>query len=406
MEKSLDRKLAALKADINCGEFIIADAKDADMAYGIASPGKSPEYHHSERHYRTLDEYRQLIREVVKQEVVDIMLMSASSNEVLTIEERLFDNSPITPAARANDTTDIHVVRGGSYIQQPSRPFRSATIDHIQCGKYTCEPGERVLGANLGLYSVTFNNDLDLDLHTIETFRKFRIEAEQKEFRYFLEVFDPNAPVNEVHPDELGGFINDLIVRTLAGVTKKGMPLFLKMVYHGPKFTEELAGYSKDLIVGILGGASGTTYDAFKLISEARKYGARVALFGRKINNSEHQLAFIRFLRLIVDGEISPEEAVKAYHGVLQELNLKPHRPLEEDLVLQTPVMSYGGGDSSSSVVISQKPVSTESTAVSAKSQPAVTSTANLDGEPDWDNMTTEEKLEYNQRRRDQIFGG
>jgi len=34
-----------------------------------------------------------------------------------------------------------------------------------------------------------------------------------------------------------------------------------------------------------------------------KKYGARVALFGRKINNAENQLAFIRFLRLIADGE-------------------------------------------------------------------------------------------------------
>jgi hypothetical protein len=53
VEKSLDRKLAALRANIDCGEFIIADAKDADMAYGIAAPGKSPEYYHDEARYRT-----------------------------------------------------------------------------------------------------------------------------------------------------------------------------------------------------------------------------------------------------------------------------------------------------------------------------------------------------------------
>ena len=46
----------------------------------------------------------------------------------------------------------------------------------------------------------------------------------------------------------------------------------------------------------------GTTYDAFKLLADAQKYGARVALFGRKINNAENQLAFVEFLRLIVDG--------------------------------------------------------------------------------------------------------
>ncbi len=231
MEKSLDRKLAALKADSGAREFIIADAKDADMAYGIAAPGKSPEYHHGEARYRTLDEYREQIRQVIRQGVVDIVLMSASTNEVLTIEERLFDGSPLTPAARANDTTDIHVARGSAYVRQPSRPFRSATIDHIQCGKAACEPGERWLGANLGLYSVTFNNDLERDLQTLEALKAFRIEAEQKDFHYFLEVFDPNTPV-DLHPEQIGGFINDLIVRSLAGVTRRGMPLFLKMVYH------------------------------------------------------------------------------------------------------------------------------------------------------------------------------
>ena len=115
------------------------------------------------------------------------------------------------------------------------------------------------------------------------------------------------------------------------------------MVYHGPKAMEELVHYDPHLVVGILGGSAGTTYDAFKLLSEAKKYGARVALFGRKINNAENQLAFIRFLRLIADGEITAEEAVKAYHGVLQQLNIKPHRSLEDDMTLQTGVMSYGG---------------------------------------------------------------
>ena len=51
--------------------------------------------------------------------------------------------------------------------------------------------------------------------------------------------------------------------------------------------------------------------DAFRLIHDAQKYGARVALFGRKINNAEHQLAFVEMLRLITDGKLSPEEAVR-----------------------------------------------------------------------------------------------
>ena len=68
---------------------------------------------------------------------------------------------------------------------------------------------------------------------------------------------------------------------------------------------EELVQLDPHLVVGILGGGAGTTYDAFKLLAEAQKYGARAALYGRKINNAEHQLSFIAFLRLIADGDQS-----------------------------------------------------------------------------------------------------
>ncbi len=165
MEKSLDRKLAAIHADPSGSkEFILADAKDADMAFGIGAPGRSPEMHAGEVRMRTLAEYREQIRQIVAQGLVDIMLMSASSNDVLTIGERLFENSHVTPAARANDTSDIFAVRDGRYVGEPARPFRTATLDHIQCGHVDCEPDERARGANLGLYSVTFNNRLDDDL--------------------------------------------------------------------------------------------------------------------------------------------------------------------------------------------------------------------------------------------------
>ena len=46
-------------------------------------------------------------------------------------------------------------------------------------------------------------------------------------------------------------------------------------------------------------------------------------------------------LRLITDGKISPEEAVRAYHGILQGKNIKPKLPLERDLELTDQAMSY-----------------------------------------------------------------
>src|SRR5438034_7905953 len=279
------------------------------------------------------------------------MLMSAYVNEQLTIKEGLFRNTHVTPAARANDSTDVWAVRHGCYTSEPARPFRTATIDQIRCGRIECDRDtEEFPGANLGLYSVTFVNDLEQDRETLLAFKAFREEAERKKFRYFLEVFDPNVD-SGVPPEKLGEFINDNIIRSLAGVPESGRPLFLKIVYHGPRAMEELAQYDQNLVVGILGGSAGTTYDAFKLIHDAQKYGARVALFGRKINNAEHQLAFIEMLRLITGGKISPEEAVRAYHGVLQAKNIKPKLPLEKDLELTDQAMSYDGGSSGRSTV-------------------------------------------------------
>lgn len=400
MQKSLDEKLRAIHADPSGSRaFIIADAKDADMAFGIGAPGKSPERHDGELRFKTLAEYREQVRQVIRQGIVDIVLMSASTCEQLAIREGLFDNSPITPAARANDATDIHLPRGGQIHSEPARPFRTANIDHMQCGHLDCAPDERVRGANLGLYSVTFNNQLELDLHTLEQYKAFREEAERKGFRHFLEIFDPNMP-NSVGPELLPGFINDLIARTLAGVASAGRPVFLKMVYHGPKAMEELVAYDPHLIVGVLGGASGTTLDAFQLLFEAKKYGARAALFGRKINNAENQLAFIEFLRHIADGVIEPVEAVRAYHAVLEKLGVQPRRSLADDLVVTSNVMSYGG----SGTTISMPALVEKSDGKPQHHGKSTPVTSN--GKPDFGRMTAEERLAYHRNRLQRMFGG
>lgn len=398
MQKSLDQKIQSIHADPSGSKaFIIADAKDADMAFGMGAPGLSPERHDEELQFKTLAEYREQIRAVIRQKVVDIVLMSASTSEQLTIQEKLFENSPITPAARANDATDVHVPRGGTVHTEPANPFRTAAIDHMQCGHLDCSQDERAQGANLGLYSVTFNNKLELDLNTITRFKEFREEAERKGFRYFLEVFNPNVP-NAVDPNIQPQFINDLIARTLAGVPRAGRPVFLKVVYNGPKAMEELVRYDPHLIVGVLGGSAGTTLDAFQLLHEAKKYGGRAALFGRKINNAENQLAFIEFLRHIANGLIEPEEAVRAYHSVLEKLDIRPNRSLEEDLTFQTSVMSYSG----STTTTSFPPKKTFSaSSASSSEQPQKT-------ESDWPNiakMTADERLEYHRNRLNKLLG-
>src|ERR1051326_42671 len=406
--KSLDAKLAEIKANPSSKAFILADAKDADMAFGVRAPGPrsylslrgerparfSPEiWTRDEYGYRNLPEFLDIIREVTQQGLVDIMLMSAYVSEQLTIKEGLFRNSHVTPAARANDATDVWAVRHGCYTREPAQPFRTATIDQIQCGKIECDRSTNEFpGANLGLYSVTFVNELEQDRETLLAFKQFREEAERKNFRYFLEVFDPN--VSSVAPEKLGEFINDNIIRSLAGVSESGRPLFLKIVYHGPRAMEELAQYDPNLVVGILGGSAGTTYDAFKLIHDAQKYGARVALFGRKINNAEHQLAFIEMLRLITDQKISPDEAVRAYHGVLQAKGITSKLSLEKDLELTDQTMSYDGAQSRRSTV-------------EVRNNPLAVPRAGPDhanGAPDFAKMDAVQRLAYDQARLSRKF--
>ncbi|HVV73558.1 MAG TPA: hypothetical protein VHI52_18940 [Verrucomicrobiae bacterium] len=425
--KSLDVKIAEAKANPSSRAFVIADAKDADMAFGVRAPGPrsylsargdrparfSPEiWTRTEYGYRNLPEFLDIIREVVHQGLVDIMLMSAYVNEQLTIKEGLFRSSHVTPAARANDATDVWAVRHGCYTGEPAQPFRTASIDQIQCGKLECDrSADEFPGANLGLYSVTFVNDLEQDRETLLAFKAFREEAERKKFRYFLEVFDPNVQ-SGIPPEKLGEYINDNIIRSLAGVPESGRPLFLKIVYHGPRAMEELAQYDPNLVVGILGGSAGTTYDAFKLIHDAQKYGARVALFGRKINNAEHQLAFIEMLRLITDGKLSPEEAVRAYHGVLQARKITPKLPLEKDLELTDQTMSYDGSPARRATVrVSENPLANPASAARAKVEKDVVSNGSgdwpktADGSPDFSKMDSAHRRAYDNWRLTRKFG-
>ncbi|MCS1409464.1 MAG: hypothetical protein M2R45_02645 [Verrucomicrobia subdivision 3 bacterium] len=425
--KSLDRKLVDIRLNPDSRAFIIADAKDADMAFGVRAPGPryylsgvgerparfSPEiWNREEFNYRNLPEFLGIIREIVRQRVIDIMLMSAYVNELLAIKEGLFEHSNITPAARANDATDIWAIRHGCYTKEPSQPFRSTSIDYIQCGQSECDPNqEKMPGADLGLYSMTFVNDLVHDKRSLEAFRVFREEAEQKRFRYFLEVFDPNVPT-DIPAEKLGEFINDNIIRSLAGVTEAGRPLFLKIAYHGPRAMEELTQYDPNVVVGILGGSAGTTYDAFRLIHDAQKYGARVALFGRKINNAEHQLAFIEMLRAITDGRIDPLEAVYAYHGILQERNIRPNRSLEEDTQLTDRVMNCDGTAPRRKTVVGvlSKPsgsdLSSETEVASSSRSDASTAwPVNEAGNPDFTSMSPAERRVYDRHRLKRTFG-
>src|SRR4051812_25475670 len=198
MQKTLDEKLARIAANPSCNDFILADAKDADMAFGIAAPGiknrEAPEH----KRYRSIQEFRDLMEQIVEQGLVDIMLMIASTSDVLATRKRVFDKSRVTPAIRANDTTDIWLAGSQAhYGAQPSLPFRTAILDEAmgKLGDTVARAGGSKPTVDLGLYSITFNNDAALDRAALEAYREFREVANSKGFRHFLEVFVPNAPV-------------------------------------------------------------------------------------------------------------------------------------------------------------------------------------------------------------------
>src|SRR5436853_6066668 len=100
MQKSLDAKLVRIHANPHAArDFILADAKDADMALAIGAPGRSPEAHGGELRYRSLAEFRATIEQIVAQGLVDIMLLSASTSDALPIRRRPRGHSHGGPSA-------------------------------------------------------------------------------------------------------------------------------------------------------------------------------------------------------------------------------------------------------------------------------------------------------------------
>ncbi len=131
-----------------------------------------------------------------------------------------------------------------------------------------------------------------------------------------------------------------MIIKALAGVVSADAPHFLKIQFNGPRAMSELAAYDpENLIVGILGGAKGTTRDTFELAHQAEQSGARVALFGRKINLSEAPVELVRLMRATIEQKLSPIEAVREYHEHLREHGVTPHRPLDDDIEITDPVL-------------------------------------------------------------------
>lgn len=325
--RRLDRKLTAIREGRYApSDFIIADAKDADMAFGVMAPGLAEGAGFDAvgpGQYRTRQEYLADMEGQIALDAIDIILTSASNGQELARRGSL--SGDMTLAVRGNDSTDIWSQRGATSPGVASRPFRTVDLNSIQP---FCD---------LVLYSVTLNDDVDRDLATLAAFKDFRAEAHDVKMRYFLEVFNPNETTLAAR--DVGAFVNDSIVRMLAGVTSEQRPLFLKMQYNGADVLAELAQHDASLVIGLLGGSSGTTRDTYELLSRGQASGARVALFGRKIQRAESQLDLVALMRPVLEGSLTPADAVRAYHEALAEQGIAPARCLAEDLEVTDLIM-------------------------------------------------------------------
>ncbi len=321
--KTLDQKLTLIaKGKYTPKQFIVADAKDPDMGSGVPATGPV-DLAKPNGPFHTVQRFNDDVRDVVSQGVVDIMLASVSTIEAV---QATIKKSKVTASIRANEATDVWGIRGSSYKGQLSRPFRTANLERIK--KFV----------DLGLYSVTFNNDLDHDVASLEAYSAFRNEAVKHKFRHFLEVFNPNAPQG-LAKEDIPAFVNDSILRCLSGQANVEKPAFLKIPFNGRRWLEELAGHDSSLVVGVLGGSGGTARDTFELLHQAEKSGAKVALFGRKIKLAESPLDLLSLFRPVLEQSISPAEAVKAYHAALARKKLRPVRALDDDQAITEAVL-------------------------------------------------------------------
>ena len=131
--KRMDQKLARIRAGRSTPQdFIIADAKDADMAFGIVTAGPQLDAAGQPTgRMKPLQHYRDDMVRMIRSESIDIMLTSLASAEVLT-HAGAFAGTDVTPAVRLNDGTDIWVARGAAYKHAPTLPFRTARLDRVK----------------------------------------------------------------------------------------------------------------------------------------------------------------------------------------------------------------------------------------------------------------------------------
>ena len=139
------------------------------MAFGIAAPGRSPEHHAQEGRFRSLDEYRELIR-AERPAGTDRHHAHERQHQRGADDPRAAVRRQPRDAGRPRQRRHRRLGRPGRRLPATAvaRPSARPRSTRPCAASRPASPSERTPGADLGLYSVTFNNDLALDHRTLE----------------------------------------------------------------------------------------------------------------------------------------------------------------------------------------------------------------------------------------------
>jgi len=293
---------------------ILVFAGDALAAGGLRGLGREKEG--GKWRPRRQREFLQLCRDLSNDGFIDGCLMTPADAETLAVDEKYFDNIPITPMVRWNAETNIWSPRFGSYANSPAQPFQTVVVDAAAPESAYCSAVDNALKCRvrLGLYSITLNNDASHDRQTLLAYLNFAREmGAHPQYEHFLEVFLPNMNLPGLDNEKRGQYIADSIVRTMSYLQKHEKPRFIKTEFTTAATWRELCEFDPDLIIGALGGPRINTRKTLELAHNVVSNGGRATLFGRTIFGDDNPRAICRALRAVLDGKQSPEQAYVDY---------------------------------------------------------------------------------------------
>lgn len=295
---------------------ILVFAADPLASAGIKGLGQ---VQHPKPHYRTHAEFLQLQRDLVDDGLLDGLLMTPADAEILALDENLFENTPITPIVRMNSETAIWNPRFGVYTSRPSMPFQTVFPEDME--RYC----ENLVGpaldcrVNLGLYSITLNNDPIVDERMLQSYVQFaHVVGEIEGFDHLLEVFLPNVKLPGMDEEKRGMYVADSIVRTMSYLRKHQRPRFIKTAYTTADVWKELCQFDQTLVIGALGGPRENARSTLVLAHNVVQNGGLAILFGRTIFGEDDPVRFVQCLRRVLDGELDPQTAHAEYQKLLR----------------------------------------------------------------------------------------